>query len=175
MIRKRKESNPYRSLSEILMRFDFVEELYPEMEVHTELLPVSIPELSRVSEPFTGTDLGDCLNELEVFLEELQNRRCLDAYEIKTAYLLKEQALFLCLQETSSLSEIPNEQLFLHYNTRLESVKRANYMARLAYDRAGSYRRQMQGKRLIKQTELFTTALREEIKKKGMKKGNEQE
>ncbi len=162
MVRKRKkDKNPYLPVSQIVEQFDFIEEIYPEVEVNMELLPVSLPELQRAAEPFTGSDLGDCLQMLCRFLEGLEHRKCLEAEDIVEAYLAKEQAVFLIRQESSYILKTDSNSRLHYYQIRLESLEHAKILAQRAIDQAGSYYRQMRGKQLLAQNKRFYAAVRQ--------------
>lgn len=162
MVRKRKkDKNPYLLASQIVEQFDFIEEIYPEVEVNMELLPVSLLELQRTAEPFAGSDLGDCLQMLCRFFEELERRKCLEAEDIVEAYLAKEQAVFLIGQESSHILKTDSNSRLHYYQIRLESLEHAKILAQRAIDQAGSYYRQMRGKQLLAQNKRFYAAVRQ--------------
>ncbi len=164
MVRKRKkDNNPYLLVSRTIEQFDFIEEIYPEVEVNRELIPVSLPEFKRAAEPFPGTALGECLRQLCRFLEELEHRKCLEAEEIVEAYLAKEEARCYIRQEKSRWEDTDHGFLLSCFRERLESLGRARELAQRSMDQAGSYYRQMRGKQVFIQVERFSNALRKTI------------
>lgn len=164
MVRKRKkDKNPYPLVSRIIEQFDFIEEIYPEVEVNMELLPVTLTQLKWSAEPFAETGLGICLKELYSVLKDLEHWKRLEAEEIVDAYLAKEEARCYIRQEKSRWEETDHSRRLEYYQDRLESLGRARELAQRAMDQADSYYRQMRGKQILAQTEGFYLAVKEKI------------